>query len=321
MRLWLAGAFAAVSLITAGAVYLFGDQPAALLAAVADRRPRRLPDRGRRSPTASSRLARAAGEMAAGSFDAPLERRRPRRDRRPRPRPRVDARLAEGELRRAHRRPQQAAGDLRRPHRRGHGRRLRRPGALLQQRRRAACSTPTASRRSRCCRHLQPRRRGRLRRPPGAADRRPRLRDDRPLAARRARRPRRRRATAPTRCAASWPKPTSSPTPRTSCATRWPASPARSRSCRSGAKDDPEARDHFLSRLAEDAERMNRLTQSLLTLARVESLGAGETEVVDVAGRDPRRRRRGRGADARRARRRGRARPRRRAATRRCCAR
>ena len=50
----------------------------------------------------------------------------------------------------------------------------------------------------------------------------------------------------------------------------------------SGAKDDPQARDHFLSRLGEDAERMNRLTQSLLTLARVESVGAGETEVVDV---------------------------------------
>jgi len=50
----------------------------------------------------------------------------------------------------------------------------------------------------------------------------------------------------------------------------------------SGAKDDPQARDHFLSRLAEDAERMSRLTQALLTLARVESLGAGETEVVDV---------------------------------------
>jgi signal transduction histidine kinase len=50
----------------------------------------------------------------------------------------------------------------------------------------------------------------------------------------------------------------------------------------SGAKDDPQARDHFLSRLGEDAERMNRLTQALLTLARVESLGAGETEVVDV---------------------------------------
>jgi signal transduction histidine kinase len=51
---------------------------------------------------------------------------------------------------------------------------------------------------------------------------------------------------------------------------------------RSGAKDEPRARDHFLSRLAEDAERMNRLTQALLTLARVESVGAGEAEVVDV---------------------------------------
>jgi two-component system sensor histidine kinase VicK len=49
-----------------------------------------------------------------------------------------------------------------------------------------------------------------------------------------------------------------------------------------GAKDDPEAQDHFLDRLAEDAERMNRLTRALLTLARVESLGAGEAEVVDV---------------------------------------
>ncbi len=51
---------------------------------------------------------------------------------------------------------------------------------------------------------------------------------------------------------------------------------------RDGAKDDPQARDHFLGRLAEDAERMSRLTQSLLTLARVESIGAGETEVVDI---------------------------------------
>lgn len=49
-----------------------------------------------------------------------------------------------------------------------------------------------------------------------------------------------------------------------------------------GAKEDPAALDHFLGRLAEDAERMNRLTKSLLTLARVESIGAGETEVVDV---------------------------------------
>jgi signal transduction histidine kinase len=49
-----------------------------------------------------------------------------------------------------------------------------------------------------------------------------------------------------------------------------------------GAKNDPRDRDHFLSRLADDAERMNRLTQSLLTLARVESRGAAESEVVDV---------------------------------------
>jgi len=50
----------------------------------------------------------------------------------------------------------------------------------------------------------------------------------------------------------------------------------------SGAKNDPRDRDHFLHRLGEDAERMNRLTQSLLTLARVESRGAAESEVVDV---------------------------------------
>jgi signal transduction histidine kinase len=50
----------------------------------------------------------------------------------------------------------------------------------------------------------------------------------------------------------------------------------------SGAKDDPRDRDHFLRRLGEDAERMNRLTQSLLTLARVESRGGSERETVDV---------------------------------------
>lgn len=50
----------------------------------------------------------------------------------------------------------------------------------------------------------------------------------------------------------------------------------------SGAKNDPRDRDHFLKRLGEDAERMNRLTQSLLTLARVESRGAPESEIVDV---------------------------------------
>jgi signal transduction histidine kinase len=50
----------------------------------------------------------------------------------------------------------------------------------------------------------------------------------------------------------------------------------------SGAKNTPHDRDHFLNRLAEDAERMKALTQSLLTLARVESSGAAEREVVDV---------------------------------------
>jgi two-component system, OmpR family, phosphate regulon sensor histidine kinase PhoR len=52
---------------------------------------------------------------------------------------------------------------------------------------------------------------------------------------------------------------------------------------RGGAKDDPEARDRFLDRLAYDAERMTRLTQSLLTLARVEAAGGRDpTDVVDV---------------------------------------
>ncbi len=52
---------------------------------------------------------------------------------------------------------------------------------------------------------------------------------------------------------------------------------------RGGAKDDPEARDHFLERLQLDAERVSRLTHSLLTLARMEATGEGEAEVVGVA--------------------------------------
>ena len=71
MRVWLTGAFAAVSLITAGAVYLFGDKPQALIAAVALG-----VLAGFLIAVAIShrvvRLARAAGEMAGGSFDAPL---------------------------------------------------------------------------------------------------------------------------------------------------------------------------------------------------------------------------------------------------------
>jgi two-component system sensor histidine kinase VicK len=51
---------------------------------------------------------------------------------------------------------------------------------------------------------------------------------------------------------------------------------------RAGAKDDPSARDHFLSRLAADADRVTRLTESLLTLARVEAIGPGGMEPLDV---------------------------------------
>jgi signal transduction histidine kinase len=50
-----------------------------------------------------------------------------------------------------------------------------------------------------------------------------------------------------------------------------------------GAKDDREALEHFLRRLSDDVERMSRLMQSLLTLARVEALPEGESETVDVS--------------------------------------
>ena len=52
---------------------------------------------------------------------------------------------------------------------------------------------------------------------------------------------------------------------------------------RGGAKDDPGAREHFLSRLAEDTERVSRLTESLLTLARMEAVGTeGGSGTLDV---------------------------------------
>lgn len=49
-----------------------------------------------------------------------------------------------------------------------------------------------------------------------------------------------------------------------------------------GAKDDPEAREHFLRRLSEDTERISRLTDALLTLARIEAVGEGASETLDV---------------------------------------
>jgi signal transduction histidine kinase len=52
---------------------------------------------------------------------------------------------------------------------------------------------------------------------------------------------------------------------------------------RAGAKDEPGALDHFLQRLNEDADRISRLTHSLLTLARIEAIGEREPELVDVS--------------------------------------
>lgn len=49
-----------------------------------------------------------------------------------------------------------------------------------------------------------------------------------------------------------------------------------------GAKDDPEAREHFLARLSDDVERIARLTEALLMLARMEAVGEGGTEMIDV---------------------------------------
>jgi len=52
---------------------------------------------------------------------------------------------------------------------------------------------------------------------------------------------------------------------------------------RAGAKDDPQAREHFLGRLSDDAERVSRLTDALLTLARIDAVGRETTDVIDVS--------------------------------------
>src|SRR3954453_8064854 len=71
MRLWLATAFALISILSAGVVYLFGDRPRAVFAAIgvgviagfliAAAIAQRV-----------ERLADAANKMADGSLDAPL---------------------------------------------------------------------------------------------------------------------------------------------------------------------------------------------------------------------------------------------------------
>ncbi|TMK72002.1 MAG: HAMP domain-containing protein [Actinobacteria bacterium] len=52
---------------------------------------------------------------------------------------------------------------------------------------------------------------------------------------------------------------------------------------RAGAKDDPQAREHFLSRLSDDAERVSRLTDALLTLARIDAVGRETNDVIDIS--------------------------------------
>jgi signal transduction histidine kinase len=52
---------------------------------------------------------------------------------------------------------------------------------------------------------------------------------------------------------------------------------------RAGAKDDPQAREHFLSRLSDDAERVSRLTDALLTLARIDAVGRESSQAIDVS--------------------------------------
>jgi signal transduction histidine kinase len=278
MRLWLGGAFAAVSLITAFAVYLFGDNKRALVAAVltgvlagfliAVAISHRV-----------SRLAQAAGEMASGSFDAPL---------------RVGGRDEIGDLARALdsmraslkesfgvltadrnkleaifdgltdavmvvddegpvRFSNSAAADLLE--------RGRPPEAMLSHLSRAAEVGFTAHPALRIGDRAY------------AMQARSLPDEHAVLAVVRDRTEEMRREFAEADFVSNAAHELRNPLAGISGAIEV---------LQSGAKDKPQARDHFLARLADDADRMSRLTQSLLTLARVESLGAGETEVVDV---------------------------------------
>jgi signal transduction histidine kinase len=279
MRLWLAGAFAAVSLITASVVYLFGDNQRALVVAVMIG-----VLAGFLSAAAIShrvrRLAQAAGEMAAGSFDAPLK---------------VSGRDEIGDLARAlesmraslkesfgvltaDRNKLEAIfdgltdavmvvdedGPLRFSNRAA-AKLLDRSGlpsgALVPQLRRAAEVGFAA--------HPALRIGDRAYAMTARA-----LPDERAvLAVVRDRTEEMRREFAEADFVSNAAHELRNPLAGISSAIEV---------LQEGAKEDSEARDHFLSRLAEDAERMSRLTQALLTLARVESLGTGETEVVDV---------------------------------------
>jgi len=279
MRLWLAGAFAFVSLITAGLVYLLGDHPRALLAAVA---------LGTLAGFLIAvgiahrvvRLSRAAGELAAGSFDVPLETSGPdeigdlaraldsmraslkesfgvltadRNKLKAIFDGLTDAVIVvdvEGPLRFSNRAAMKLLDSAGLP-----------PEPMLPQLRRAADLGFAAH---------------------------PALRiGDRAYAMSARSLPDERAVLAVLRDRTDELRRELAEADFVSNAAHELRNPLAGISSsievlREGAKDDPEARDHFLSRLAEDTERMNRLTQALLTLARVESLGPGETEGVDV---------------------------------------
>ncbi len=280
MRLWLAAAFAAVSVLTAGVVYLFGDRPRAVIAAIAlgvllgfliavgiTHR--------------VTRLSRAAGELASGSFDAPLE---------------SGGRDEIGDLARAldsmRASLNESFGVLTADRNKlkaifdgltdavivvddvGELRFSNRAAAKLLD----ADGTPADS--------LRPL----LRR---AADlgfaAHPALRmGDRAYAVSVRSLPNERAVLAVARDRTEEMRRELAEADFISNAAHELRNPLAGISSaievlREGAKDDPRALDHFLGRLADDAERMNRLTKALLTLARVESIGAGENEDVDVA--------------------------------------
>lgn len=233
MRLWLTGAFAAVSLITAAAVYLFGDNQQALVGAVLIGILA-----GFLIAVAIShrvvRLARAAGEMAQGSFDAPLN---------------VSGPDEIGDLARA---LDSMRASLKESF-----------GVLTADRNKLAAifdgltdavmvvdfEGPVRFSNSSAARLLDA-----AGRPPDVVlpqlhraselgfAAHPALRiGDRAYALNARSLPDERAVLAVLRdrtddCAASSPKPTSSPTPPTSCATPWPGSPARSRSCRAAPR-------------------------------------------------------------------------------------
>jgi signal transduction histidine kinase len=279
MRLWLVGAFAAVSLITAFAVYLFGDNRRALLVAVLIG-----VLAGFMIATAIShrvsRLAQAAGEMASGSFDAPL---------------RVSGRDEIGDLARA---LESMRASLKESF-----------GVLTADRNKLEAifdgltdavmvvddDGPVRFSNNAAAKLLE---RGLPPEPMLPLLRRaaevgfsahPALRiGDRAYAMQARSLPGERAVLAVVRDRTEEMRREFAEADFVSNAAHELRNPLAGISgaievLRDGAKDDPAARDHFLARLTEDAERMNRLTQALLTLARVESFGVGETEVVDVS--------------------------------------